>query len=329
MFLPEPAMNKTHATHPTPAKTSTVPAKTGAKTVAKSTVKVESSEVIESYLEALEKTPRPFFLSSFVLYNWIKVAASKIPLGSAAFEQTIAAIYSVINYVQIQTDMRVIVIKDTEVDDLVTQLDAVIADQFIRFDDGLDEMRVLLANALRGLVNSVVCNAKLAADVASTKASELYVVGEQTAANVWTRCEQAQDKAVEMLQYLKKNYPDQCARIEGHLTTVKQTADGCIVKLTDTSVYLLKTAQPFVHLAVRGTEPYLARAVGVSQPYVVQAKPYLEPLLHRVTGVNSALKENKLLGPYVSRGEDLVVKTFEEAKTYCNVNAEAAKPATK
>jgi hypothetical protein len=59
---------------------------------------------------------------------------------------------------------------------------------------------------------------------------------------------------------------------------------------------------------------------------VVQAKPYLEPLLLRAQDVNSLLQENKLLGPYVTRAEDLVVKTFEEAKTYCTTEPAQAKP---
>jgi hypothetical protein len=39
-----------------------------------------------------------------------------------------------------------------------------------------------------------VRNSKLAAEFAYEKAGELYEVGEKTAAGVWTRCEQVQEK---------------------------------------------------------------------------------------------------------------------------------------
>jgi hypothetical protein len=112
-------------------------------------VKVECSELIESYLQALETGPKPFFLSTIVLYKWIKIAASTIPSGSAVFEQLLSGIVIVTEFVQSQTDIKVLVIKDTDAEDLVSQLDGVVTDLLIRLDDGFDNLRVLLVGALR------------------------------------------------------------------------------------------------------------------------------------------------------------------------------------
>jgi hypothetical protein len=65
-------------------------------------------------------------------------------------------------------------------------------------------------------------------------------------------------------------------------------------------------------------------AVEVSQPYVVQARPYLEPFVHRVLKVRSALEEHKVVGPYVVRAYETANKTMEDVKEYCFAGEEQA-----
>jgi hypothetical protein len=73
---------------------------------------------------------------------------------------------------------------------------------------------------------------------------------------------------VALLEYLKKNFPDQYARVEYIVDASASTAttikDGCIVTTIGATSYILKTAQPYVHLAV----PLIAGAVDVSQVHM-------------------------------------------------------------
>mmetsp|Transcript_24925 Transcript_24925/g.41553 ORF Transcript_24925/g.41553 Transcript_24925/m.41553 type:complete len:316 (-) Transcript_24925:182-1129(-) len=276
---------------------------------------------IETYLSKLEGSPKPWFLSSTMIYQWAKAAGSNVPNGQIVFEQSIHGITALTVFINEKTKANVLVLDMEKANDLITQLDGLLSDQFIMVDDGFDSLRGKLGSSLRKLISSLVQNKQLALDFIVKKGDDLREAGETATKTVATRYEQVLEVMKSIILSAKEKYPELSGNIEAKAEVVKTVSVDYYNKIFDASVLLLKTAQPYVHTAVERATPYVVNAVEVSQPYVVQAKPYLEPLVAKAQDVNVALQENKVVGAYVSRAEQLVVdtctKALEEAKTYC------------
>ncbi|KAJ1434706.1 hypothetical protein B484DRAFT_282819 [Ochromonadaceae sp. CCMP2298] len=291
---------------------------------------------IETYLATLETAQKPWFLSSMLVYGWVKATAASIPHSQVLFDQSILGITALTSYIKDKTKANVLVFDLEKASELICKLDGVLSDQFIRLDDGFDSLRGKLGMALRQLISSLVEHKQIVLKYLAEKALQLNQAGEEASTAVKTRYEKAQEVFTALLAATMDKYQPYYATLEAKKAELTQYADQTVKSnaahyysaLFTHATYLLKTAQPYVHDAVARSSPYISTAVEVSQPYVVQAKPYLEPLLLKAQNVKSHLQEHSLVGPYVTRAEQLVLEigtsAFEEAKIYCNCSCAPA-----
>jgi hypothetical protein len=218
-------------------------------------------------------------------------------------------------------------------------LDGFLRDQLIVFDDGLDHLRRKLAEALRGLIDGLQVQKELALLKVSQLPKRAGDVKDVSVRVVKSNFEYMLGLCVLALDTFKSNCPETYEKMATITTNTYQKAEDSINTMTNrgqdainkvdeqivtASAHILKTAQPYVHGAVERGTPLLVTAVEVSQPYVVQARPYLEPFVHRVLKVRSALEEHKLVGPYVVRAYETANKTMEDVKVYCFAGEEQA-----
>jgi hypothetical protein len=291
--------------------------------------KPTAPEQIESFLVKMETAEKPWFLCSTMIYGWVKATAASIPHSQMAFDQSIRGITALTTYIKEKTNANVLVLDLDKASELISKLDGVLSDLFIRLDDGFDTLRGKLGLALRQLISSLVKHKQIALDFLAKKVAQLNQAGEAGIIAAKTRYEQALEVFSSLLCAAKEKYQPYYATLEAKKTELTLFVDESLKTksaeyysaLFKASTYLLKTAQPYVHDALARSSPYIAQAVEVSQPYVVQAKPYLEPLLLKAQTVKSSLQGHSVVGPYVTRAEQLVLEigstAFEEAKIYC------------
>lgn len=297
-------------------------------------------EGAEVFVSSIESTNKPWYLTSTVVYETVKKTVAAIPHSKALFDKSIDGIVALTDFINQKTGSKIVVIDHEKANELIDQLDDILGRQFIRVDDGFDELRSKLAGSLRRLIESLVEQKKLAVATKNVLVAKVESARDVTTQSLTTRYEQAAAVFRSLLEkvktrcpaqvseFLEKSYDSADKRTKAILTTAQATSNSWIDRGLDiyhnadsqfswATAYILKTAQPYVHTAVQRGQPYLANAVEVSQPYVQQAKPYLDPLVVRAHGVKSALEENKTVGPYVARAYATANKTLADVKVYC------------
>ncbi len=299
----------------------------------------ENSEVpqgLQVYVSAIDSPEKPWFLTTTAVYDVVKKTISSIPHSKTVFDKSVDTIVMLTDYINDKTGSHIVVIDHERANELISKLDGLFGDLLINVDDGFDNLRGKLATSVRGLIESLIEQKKLAV----AKGSELMAQAEKardvTTQNLLTRYEQSSEvlkglieklKAhcpAQVTEYLEKSYQSYEQRTQELLIQAQATSnhwyDHADTRFASTATYLLKTAQPYVHEAVQRGQPYLQNAVEVSQPYVAQAKPYFEPVLGRAQEVKQRFEENKLVGPYVVSAYATANKTLDQVKDYCLPN---------
>ena len=304
----------------------------------------EIPQGFEGYVATIESTNKPWYLTSTAVYETVKKTVAAIPHSKALFDKSIDGIVALTNFINMKTGSNIVVIDHEKANELIDQLDDILGGQFIRVDDGFDNLRSKLANSLRRLIDSLVEQKKLAVATRNVLVAKVENARDVTTQSLTTRYEQAAavfrallDKVktrcpAQVSEFLEKSYDTAEKKTHAIFTTAQATSTSWIDRGLDiyhnadsqfswATAYILKTAQPYVHTAVQRGQPYLANAVEVSQPYVqpyVQhAKPFLDPLVERAHGVKHALEEHKVVGPYVARAYATAHKTLADVKVYC------------
>lgn len=299
----------------------------------------ESTEVpqgLQAYVSAIDSPEKPWFLTTTAVYDVVKKTISSIPQSKTVFEKSVDTIVMLTDYINDKTGSHIVIIDHERANELIAKLDGLFGDLLINVDDGFDNLRGKLATSVRGLIESLIQQKKLAV----AKGSELMAQAEKardvTTQTLLTRYEQSSlvlrdwiEKAkarcpAQVTEYLEKAYQSYEQRTQEFLMQAQATSnhwyDHADSRFASTATYLLKTAQPYVHEAVQRGQPYLQNAVEVSQPYVAQAKPYFEPVLDRAQVMKQRFEENKMVGPYVVSAFVTANKTLDQVKDYCLVD---------
>lgn len=273
-------------------------------------------------------------LSSLDIYDRVKGAVLSLPFSSSLFEKAVEALNVTTRFLNERTSASVVVIDQESAEEFTSKLDGYVSDQLLRLDDGLDNLRRQLYEALQALYMAIRTQMQL---LRAGKLPEAAARGFGASYGIAMGVFQAVGNRV------KTNYPetyDKLAIIAGNLwsglenrvevlvNSAKVSVDNFAghsrnavndvdVRITEASAYILQSAQPYMHTAVQRSAPLFNSAVEASQPYVAQAKPYFEPLVNRAQEVHKALEDNKLVGPYVARAYENVNRTLQDAKVYC------------
>jgi len=281
------------------------------------------------------KTP----INSSSMYEHIKKLLCALPVSKAAFEHSIDAISKVTKFINDSTAAKIPLIELDQVNELLIKLDVLLSDQLVKLDDGMDHYRAQFSAAIHRLIESLIEQKNVAISIANEKTDVVLSL-------VKTRYEQALEVFASLLKTVRDKYPqtfeqfsstavgayNSVVRKSSEVATFVSTSNEVVkaaskeffdsVKGSNSTMYtatfyLLKLAQPYVHQVVQKSTPYIANAVEVSSPYVVHAKPYLDPLLERAHGINGALLDNKLVGPYISSAIEKASFALDETKAYC------------
>jgi len=279
----------------------------------------------------------PIYTSS--MYEHIKKVLCALPISKAAFEQSVDAISKVTKFINDSTAANIPIIELDQVNDLLVKLDVFLSEQLVKLDDGLDHYRAQLSTAIHKLIESLIEQKNIAIRIANEKTDTVVSV-------VKTRYEQALEVLASVLKVFRDKYPqayDQFSStaVDAYNSVVHKSSEvvafvsnsneavktaskeffdsvkGSNSTIYTVSFYLLKLAQPYVHQVVQKSTPYVTNAVKVSTPYVTHAKPYFDPLLERAHGVNAALMDNKVVGPYISSAIEVASLALDETKAYC------------
>lgn len=285
---------------------------------------------------------KPWYISTTEIYKLVKQAAAAIPQSNLLFNKCLDTINLVTKYLQENTNVK-ISFEVTKSHEWIDSLDRVLSELLVKADDHFDDLRAHLSMAIRKLIVALIQHKEWA----KSKSSSVSV-------DVTSRYEQALKVLQSLLESFHNKYPDiydKTSNIYKDSVQVITTQSNIVVdyvnvtknfvfsyltetfsdaksKISDaqtkvdstifaTTVYLLKTAQPYVHEAVQRSQPYITHAVEVSQPYVIQAKPYIDPIFTKAVDVNHMLQENKTIGPYVVKAYDTASVVLSEAKAYC------------
>ena len=299
----------------------------------------ESTEVpqgLNVYVSAIDSPEKPWFLTTTAVYDVVKKTISSIPQSKTVFDKSVDTIVMLTDYINDKTGSHIVIIDHERANELIAKLDGLFGDLLINVDDGFDNLRGKLATSVRGLIESLIQQKKLAVAKGSELVAQAEKARDVTTQTLLTRYEQSTEllkdwieklKArcpAQVTEYLEKAYQCYEQRTQELLIQAQATSnhwyDHADSRFTSTATYLLKTAQPYVHEAVQRGQPYLQNAVEVSQPYVAQAKPYFEPVLDRAQEMKQRFEENKLVGPYVVRVYATANKTLDQVKDYCLVD---------
>jgi hypothetical protein len=273
------------------------------------------------------------------MYEHVKKVLCALPVSKAAFEQSVDAISKVTKFINDSTAANIPIIELDQVNDLLVKLDVFLSEQLVKLDDGLDHYRAQLSTAIHKLIESLIEQKNIAIRIANEKTDTVVSV-------VKTRYEQALEVLASVLKVVREKYPQAYEQFsstavgaynsfvhkssevvtfvsnsnEAVKTASKEffdTVKGSNSTIYTVSFYLLKLAQPYVHQVIQKSTPYVTNAVEVSTPYVTHAKPYFDPLMERAQGVNAALMDNKLVGPYISSAIEAASLALDETKAYC------------
>ena len=279
----------------------------------------------------------PIYTSS--MYEHIKKVLCALPISKAAFEQSVDAISKVTKFINDSTAANIPIIELDQVNDLLVKLDVFLSEQLVKLDDGLDHYRAQLSTAIHKLIESLIEQKNIAIRIANEKTDTVVSV-------VKTRYEQALEVLASVLKVVRDKYPQayeqfSSTAVDAYNSVVHKSSEvvafvsnsneavktaskeffdsvkGSNSTIYTVSFYLLKLAQPYVHQVVQQSTPYVTNAVKVSTPYVTHAKPYFDPLLERAHGVNAALMDNKVVGPYISSAIEAASLALDETKAYC------------
>lgn len=301
------------------------------------------TQKLDHVLEELGNGDKPWFLSSAEIYKTTKDVVTSIPKGKDLFDQSLRTLSSVTKKINESTKLNV-AFEIEQSYELINQLDAILAENLVIVDDGLDDLRGKFAGKLRNLITAVVEHKDWA---------ESYAIETKQSAKdkVLTRYEQALNLLKSIAGYVESKFPvayaqastlvySACLQVEQvsasisngttavkdvahstYRTSVDKTKDSIksaqhkVDSMAMTLVHFgLRVAQPYVHHAMELTVPYVNQAICVSTPVV---KPYVEPVVLKAKNVNESLKENHFIGQYVSRANDLANQLLHETKAYC------------
>lgn len=301
------------------------------------------TQKLDHVLEEIGNGDKPWFLSSTEIYKTTKDVVATIPKGKDMFDQSLRTLSTVTKKINESTKLNV-AFEIEQSYDLINQLDALLAENLVVVDDGLDDLRGKFAGNLRNLITAVVQHKNWA---------ESYAVETKQAAKdkVITRYEQALNMLKSIAGYVESKFPvaytqastlvySAClqaeqisASISNRTTAIKDVAHNTYTASVDktkesiksaqhkvdslamTLVYFgLRVAQPYVHHAMELTVPYVNQAICISTPVV---KPYVVPVVQKAMNVNESLKDNHFIGQYVSKANDVANQLLHETKAYC------------
>lgn len=288
---------------------------------------------MESYLDSLESAPKPWFLSTTVIYKAVKDSITAIPMSKDVFEKAVGGISAITTYINDKTSAGIQVFDLEKSYELLGQLDGLLADRFIVMDDGLDGLRAMLSVNLKQLIGSILKQKEFIEKTATEKIDiadkEMKARYEQVAQLLDKYLQAVKDKYPERYTQAIQTYEQVISKADEYKTTVDKAVsdnynalrgkavtsyESTVNTVFETQSYLLKTAQPYVQDAVARTQPYIAQAQPYVEPLIEKAKPYIEP-------VHEALQNNAYVGPYVKSATDTAIAAIEEAKNYCGLQA--------
>lgn len=295
-------------------------------------------EGLAVYVSAIDSNEKPWYLTSTAVYDVVKKTVASIPNSKVVFDRSIDTIVMLTDFINQKTGSHIVIIDHEKANELIARLDGIFSDLLIHVDDGFDNMRGKLATSLRGLIESLNEQKKLAIAKGSELVAQAEKARDLTTQTLQTRYEQAADvlkSAIEKLkahcpaqvsEYLEKSYQTYEQRTQELLTQAQVTSNHWYEhadnRFTSTATYLLKTAQPYVHEAVQRGQPYVLNVVEVTEPYVAQAKPYFEPVLARAQEMKQRFEEHKLVGPYVVSAYAKANETLDQVKEYCLIHGD-------
>lgn len=290
---------------------------------------VEYPVEAEAYLSSLEHAPKPWFLSSSVIFRLVKQAAGSIPMSALVFEQSINGIATLTKFINEKTNANIVVLDQEKVQDLINHLDGVISDQFIRLDDGLDHLRSKLGSVLRKLIVSLIDQKKLVQAFLLKKKEETKDISDAALALIKTRYEQAVDVLNALLTAVRNKYPEAYDRacvavtksyeeaevktqeviefVGGKSQEVKDYVDVTAESVKTTCSGWLGSGFKLIDQADVRVLTYSAFLLKTAQPYVHSAVTVTSPFLATAVEVSQ---------PYVVRARPYVDPLVQKAQGY-------------
>lgn len=289
---------------------------------------------MESYLESLESAPKPWFLSTTIIYKAVKDSITAVPMSKEVFERAVSGLSSITTYINAKTSAGIQVFDLEKAYELLGQLDGLLADQFIVMDDGLDGLRAMLSVNLKQLITSIGEHKDFIEKTATEKIDmadkEMKARYEQVSQLLDSYLQSVKDKYPEKYKQTIQTYEQVISKADEYKSGVDKAVseyyqalrgkavsgyESTVNTVFETQNYLLRTAQPYVQDAVALSQPYIAKAQPYVEPLVEKAKPYIEP-------VHEALQNNAYVGPYVKFATGTAAGAIEEAKNYCGLRQE-------
>lgn len=284
-------------------------------------------ESVEQLITTLENGQRPWFTKSAEVYDTVKHAASALPLGGKLFESSLAAVCSLTHSIEANTHLH-IALDVEQSHELINQLDALVSEQAIVVDDGMDHLRARLAVSVRHLLSAIVLHTNWATESAKRSTRTRYEVAldmlKLIVAKVQELRQTAEARGMEFITFTTETASHLSIAGKDKLVSVSKTTWAPM------AMWALATAQPWVRLAVKHTQPYAHQALELSQPYVDKAMPYVDPWINKAKELNGKVLESKVVGPLVAQAESFAIDSAEhllqETQEYCLADTPAPAP---
>ena len=265
----------------------------------------------------IEKGQKPWFLTSAEVYKIVKHAVLAIPKSEVVFDKLLQGIAALTKFINDATRAN-IVFEPNQCYELITKLDEILSEQLVVVDDGFDALRNRLCSNLRLLIVSLIRHKEWA---------ESYITDapENAKLALTTRYETALALLALLTSKLEERFPKASKLATTTVDTVKITVENgksIYQNGFDWNLYLQKAlvlAQPYVQSAVVYGLPYAEKVKDISYPYYEKAAPFIAPV---VAKTETALKENKYVGDYVTKAIDTSAVIIEEVKSYALPTAE-------
>jgi len=286
------------------------------------------SDSVESHLSAMDSPTHPWYLSTKAMFRVVNKATMHLSVNHVKFEQSLYGITELTKFIDEKTARGALYINLEKAQSLIDKLDAIRSDQFVVLNDGHDHQRTELSTALRNLEASIAEQKNLAESYLSAKAQESQDL-DGTGLKMGLRDTVSSLRAA-LTAFTNSNpvgqpVPGGEAVAGVHhgkfLSYFFDLYHALDAQAAAASTLLLTQAQPYVHAAYQRGNPLIASAALWSQPYLDHVAPVVTPLLaplrDRVQQTNAALRQNRLVGGYVTSVFDKARAALEQVSTYC------------
>jgi hypothetical protein len=291
--------------------------------------KVEKlSAEIENLLQTVGKAKKPWFLSCSQIFNFVKDSFTSLSINKAIFDKSLVVIVLITNYINQNTKLNVVLDADS-INDTILKLEDILTMALLGVDDGVDVLRVKFITHVRKLLLALVNHKHWMESLVKEKNAQLTENTNKAKSYLRTRFEQFSEILIELLNVVKKRYPQSFEKVACFTSSttgfIQQTTTNVLSlpaqlekTAEKTSFCVLQKAQPYVHIVVRQSKPFVKKATDLVEPYLPFTKPYVDFALEK----QKKLQENKYFGFFVTKVVDKTVQVYDFVKDYVNLKEE-------